>query len=186
MHKTISLMFVFTLLLAPTALACNTGPTGEDLSTCNGSSYSQHITFSMLAIGGLLGEGVAYAQAPQVKVVPVPSVVIKAAVDSAKGSTARHVALAGVLAVVLKFLLDLAMSIKDPTDKAKKWLPWVCSGLGVLIGFVTYLAAGSSWIDAAILGAGAPAAVLVNELANALRTKLSKPVTVTITGGNNA
>ena len=136
-------------------------------------ALSTTVTAPAIGVPALTPPSVALPQAN------VPALIVQA-VDSAHGSTAKHVALAALIAIGLKFVLDFLMSLmslKNLTDSAKKWLPWACMGLGVVIGFATYLANGSSYIDAMILGCSGPLTVIVNELGKALRAKIVVPET---------
>lgn len=85
--------------------------------------------------------------------------------------SATYLAAAGIASLALKFLLDLLKSLKaeDLTDRAKHALPWVVSGLGVVVAVVARYAAGETWTNAVILGGAAPGAVLVHELATGFR-----------------
>lgn len=91
------------------------------------------------------------------------------AVQVASDTTAKHMALAGLLAVILKFILDALSRITNLKDSVKRYLPLVCAALGVGVALLTKYAMGSTWTDAVILGGGAPMAVMVNEVLNMLK-----------------
>ncbi len=92
--------------------------------------------------------------------------------EQATDTTAKHMALAGVVAAILKFLLDAFMfSVKDVDlkDKVKRWLPAVCALVGVLIAVFAKYAEKSSWVDSVIVAGGAPLAVLFNDVLNMMK-----------------
>lgn len=97
-------------------------------------------------------------------------------VTQSRNTTAWHLALAGLLAFVLKWLMDFLLHLTNPRDEVKRALPWVLGGVGIVVGVLDFYVRGASWVDAIIVGGGPPGATLVNELLNALRRKLEKPV----------
>lgn len=85
--------------------------------------------------------------------------------------SAMYLAIAGIVSLALKFLLDLLKGLKQEelTDRAKHALPWVISVLGVVVMVITKYAAGETWTNAIILGGAAPGSVLVHELATGFK-----------------
>lgn len=76
----------------------------------------------------------------------------------------KDLALAGLLAVLLNLALTAVKKIMSITDKGKKWLPWVATGLGILITILDKYALGGGWVQALIYGAAGPGAVVIQEL----------------------
>lgn len=94
------------------------------------------------------------------------------ALSAARGTTAQHMAIAALIAILLRYLLMALEALMGMNRETKVILPWVCSGLGVLLAVITRYAAGSSWIDSVIIGGAGPGAVLWNEVLNAVKVKL--------------
>ena len=92
------------------------------------------------------------------------------AASSAKDTTAIHMALAALIASVLKLLLDLLQRLSDVPPKVKRFFPLICAALSVGITVLAKYAAGSTWPDALIVGVGGGlGATLVNELHNMIK-----------------
>lgn len=85
-------------------------------------------------------------------------------IAGAKDATAKHVGIALLLALVFRSLIQIFKRVLTFAPSAKTWIPWVCMALGVGVVLCSRLAAGSSWIDAAIAGLSGPGAVALQEL----------------------
>lgn len=122
----------------------------------------------------------AVAPAPLPAATPDIGAVVKDVnilVSQAHTTTAWHLALAGLIAFLLKWIVDFLMHLTNARDEVKRALPWVLGVLGVIIGVLDFYVRGASLIDAVIIGGGPPGATLFNELMNSLRKKLEKPAT---------
>lgn len=73
---------------------------------------------------------------------------------------------AGLIAAILKILIQLLERLTKLTDKGKKVIPLIAMGIGVLIAMLSKFAMGTTWFDAILLGGAGPGAVFVNELFN--------------------
>lgn len=80
--------------------------------------------------------------------------------------TARMMAMAATIAVILKMLISAAKSWTDffTTDKGKAWIRISTLILGFAAFILTNVGFGISWWQALIVAGGAPGAILVHEL----------------------
>lgn len=99
----------------------------------------------------------------------------QAAYQAIKNSTPdkKDLAIAAFIAVLMNLLLTGVKKVMKLTDKAKKWLPFVALGLGLVIAVLQKYALGGGWVQALIYGGAGPGAVFVQELFNLFR----KPTT---------
>ena len=109
----------------------------------------------------------------------VPSVVevvgkVKAA--AAASSTERHLAIAAMLAVVLRFLLGMIGPRIQWFSQHPHAYRFAGIGMGVAIFALDKFAMGASWVDALIAAGSGPGAVLVNEY---MKMKPAKPAAET-------
>lgn len=74
----------------------------------------------------------------------------------------RKLALAALMALVLKFLLDAANRVAE--DRWKKQLAWAALGLAVPIALLSKYAGGVGWFDALVYAGAGPGAIVVHEL----------------------
>lgn len=124
------------------------------------------------------------AFADDVSVAPVPTYTVspddlvkevarlksaQATANASGDKTAMMAAIAAAIALVLKVTIDAVQQWKDLSDKAMKAIPLVCSVLSAIVIALDKFAGGDSWLNALILGGGPLAAVVVNELHNALK-----------------
>ncbi len=75
-----------------------------------------------------------------------------------------HVALAGILATIFRFLIQVANKILEFEPKTMRFIPWVTLVLGALVGVCAKFAGGVPIINAIILAGAGPGAIIVNAL----------------------
>ena len=78
-----------------------------------------------------------------------------------------------LLAAICNVLLSGIKRWRKFSDKGKKYLPWVATGLGVAVGFLAYAGTGAGILEAFLYGAGPPFAVLIQELFGPIKSKTS-------------
>jgi len=93
---------------------------------------------------------------------------VKAAYDAYRAAApgVKNLVLFALLAAGLQLLIKLGEYVGKISAPAKKWLPLVAAGLGVLVAVSTKYAAGEGWAVAILYGLSGPLAVFVNELGN--------------------
>jgi hypothetical protein len=130
----------------------------------------------LCSVAGAVTSAETFAQnATNPNFVPNWSAIARRIAEEKDATTQWYLALAVALALALKWLVDLLVHLGDPRDGVRQALPWLLAVLGVAVGALDAYLSGARWTDAAILGAAAPGAVVVNELGNALRRALQKP-----------
>lgn len=91
--------------------------------------------------------------------------------------TSARLAFAAVLAVVLRTALEVLKRQSALTsERARRAVPLVASGLGVVLALVDRLAMGATWTQAVIVACAGPLAVFANELVDVVR-KWPRPPT---------
>lgn len=92
-------------------------------------------------------------------------------VEHAESTTAQHMAIAALLAVIFRVLVQVGKKVLDVAPQSKVAIPWICAVLGTLSAICAHYAAGSSWINAIIVGAAGPGTVVLHELLNVIGRK---------------